>query len=163
MPKTTTKKDDRPTAPAPDPAADAATPAGTTLARAHERYGWALVAAGVAAGTAVESLLGFKSAAFLLDPLRRELWTIAHFHAAFLGIVNLAYARGADAGALSAGARVACSRAMRIGSLLLPAGFFLGGLSHFEGDPGIGILLSPVGALLVVTAAVVRAVYARRG
>ena len=34
--------------------------------------------------------------------------------------------------------------------MLLPAGFLLGGLVIHDGDPGIGVLLVPVGALLLL-------------
>ena len=145
------------------PAQDAVAPRAAALGPAHERFGWLLLAVGVAFGTFVESLLGFKSASFLLDPIRRELWTMAHFHAAFLGLANLVYARFADGGGVPERARRSISRALRAGSLLLPLGFLLGGVRHFEGDPGVGILLVPVGALLVVAAAIARAVYAHRG
>ena len=36
--------------------------------------------------------------------------------------------------------------------LLLPAGFFLGGIGHSEVDPGAGVLLVPVGAALMLVA-----------
>src|SRR5919202_447006 len=36
--------------------------------------------------------------------------------------------------------------------LLLPAGFFLGGVGHTEVDPSPGVLLVPVGALLLLLA-----------
>ena len=35
-------------------------------------------------------------------------------------------------------------------ALLLPAGFFLGGVVIHDGDSGLGILLVPVGALLLL-------------
>jgi hypothetical protein len=34
----------------------------------------------------------------------------------------------------------------------MPGGFFLGGLVFYGGDPGLGILLLPVGALLLLLA-----------
>ena len=37
-----------------------------------------------------------------------------------------------------------------LGSASLPLGFLLGGIGHPEGDPSLGILLAPVGALLVL-------------
>jgi hypothetical protein len=36
--------------------------------------------------------------------------------------------------------------------VLIPLGFFLGGVSHSEGDPSQGILLVPLGALLLFLA-----------
>ena len=37
-------------------------------------------------------------------------------------------------------------------SVLLPGGFFLGGIAFYSGDPGLGVLLVPVGAVLLLTA-----------
>ena len=37
-------------------------------------------------------------------------------------------------------------------SILMPAGFFLGGLFIYSGDPGLGILLVPVGGALLLAA-----------
>jgi hypothetical protein len=44
--------------------------------------------------------------------------------------------------------------AIRWGAVLMPLGFFLGGVLNSEGDPSLGILLVPVGALLLVIALV---------
>src|SRR5690606_12227628 len=45
------------------------------------------------------------------------------------------------------------SVSLDLASLLLPLGFFLGGLWHYAGDPGLGVLLVPVGGALLVVAA----------
>ena len=49
-------------------------------------------------------------------------------------------------------ARVAAM--IRWGAVLMPVGFFLGGVLNSEGDPSLGILLVPAGALLLVVALV---------
>jgi hypothetical protein len=126
----------------------------TGLERAHRRFGWTALFVALAFGTVVEGLHGFKTSGYLLDPIRREMWTLAHFHAAALAIVNLVYVRWA--------ARRGASRALLWGSALLPLGFFLGGIAPYEGDPGIGIVVAPVGALLVLYAAGVHALAAWR-
>ena len=41
---------------------------------------------------------------------------------------------------------------MNCAFLLIPGGFLLGGLATYGGDPGIGILLVPVGALMLLAA-----------
>ena len=126
-----------------------------TLARRHRRFGWTALLTWLCAGLLLEMFHGFKLGGYLLDPLRREMWTLAHFHGALLSVVNLAYVRWADEPELSAAARERASRALIAGSILLPVGFALGGMFHYEGDPGIGIFLAPVGAAaLVVTAAI---------
>ena len=132
----------------PSPSPSEASP----LRRAHLRLGWPLLLSGVLAGVTLEGLLGFKWTALLGDPLRRELLALAHFHAGLLGLVNLVYAGYADSPGLGERARRAASRALRLGSLCLPSGFLLGGLWHPEGDPGLGIVLVPVGAVAIAVA-----------
>ena len=39
---------------------------------------------------------------------------------------------------------------LRVGAILLPGGFLLGGLHIYDGDPGLGIVLAPIGALAFV-------------
>jgi hypothetical protein len=127
------------------------------LRRAHLRLGWLSLLVGVLAGVTTEGLLGFKWPALVGDPLRRELLSLAHFHAGLLGLVNLVYAGFAEIPGLGERARRAASRALLLGSLCLPAGFLLGGLWHPEGDPGLGIVLVPLGALGVAIALALQA------
>jgi hypothetical protein len=42
------------------------------------------------------------------------------------------------------------SRLLVGATILLPSGFFLGGVSFYAGDPGLGILLLPVGATMLL-------------
>lgn len=126
-----------------------ATEKGTT-ALIHRRYGWSALFVFMIMGTVLEGLLGFKSEELLLDPLRRELWSLAHFHGALLALINLVYTQWADSPELPEGRRRTASTTLVIGSIAMPLGFFLGGLSHPEGDPGIGIFLVPIGALLLL-------------
>ena len=44
------------------------------------------------------------------------------------------------------------SRALVAAGVLLPLGFFLGGLVYYGGDPGLGIVLVPIGAILLIAA-----------
>ena len=68
---------------------------GGMLERAHLRFGWTALFVALAFGTAIEALHGVKASSYLLEPMRREMWTLAHFHAATLAIVNLVYAKWA--------------------------------------------------------------------
>lgn len=107
----------------------------------------------MAFGTLIESFLGFRAEA-LRDELRREMWSLAHFHGAMLGLINIVYARYAQ--------QSLASSFLIAGSLLMPFGFLTGGMWHPEGDPGIGIVLVPIGALCVIIAAGERAAAAWR-
>lgn len=129
----------------------------SALERAHLRLGWLLLLVGVVGGVVAEGLLGFKWPGILGDALRRELLRLAHFHAGLLGLVNLVYARFGEAPGLSERTRRAASRALLWGSLCLPLGFLLGGLWHPEGDPGLGIVLVPLGAIGIAYALGVQA------
>lgn len=81
---------------------------------------------------------------------RRLMWTLAHVHGTLLGIVHLAFALTLSI--LKPDSREKCAKAslcLRGAGVLLPGGFFLGGAWVYGGDPGLGILLVPVGALLL--------------
>ena len=58
---------------------------------------------------------------------------------------------------MAATRRAAVARDLVRGAILLPLGFFLGGVLNREGDPSLGIVLVPLGALFLL-AALVRAV-----
>ncbi len=115
------------------------------LARTHMRFGWWALLVYLTLGIGLETLHGFKVQWYLdlANATRRMLWTLAHAHGVLLAIVNLVYARAA--GRPSRWQPVA-SRMLRTATMLLPCGFLLGGIGAQGGDPGLGILLVPVGA-----------------
>ena len=51
---------------------------------------------------------------------------------------------------------------MKIASVLLPGGFFIGGFFIYDGDPGLGVFVVPVGALSLLIAVVLISLGARR-
>jgi hypothetical protein len=125
------------------------------LARHHHRVGWSALLVFVIAGLVLESLQGLR-AGFYVDAdveTRRTMFRLAHAHGALLALVNVAFAAGVRSGLLVdlAGA-TRTSRLLVFGSLTVPVGFFLGGVWFFDGDPGLGIVLVPVGALALVAA-----------
>jgi hypothetical protein len=80
----------------------------------------------------------------------RLLLRLAHAHGVLLGVVNICFALSIPHRAIrSEPWEVWISRCVLLGSGLLPAGFLLGGVVVFGGDPNPSILLSPVGALLL--------------
>ena len=106
-------------------------------------------------GLFLEALHGFK-AGFYLDAsseARRLMWTLAHAHGTLLAVVNLAFAAYLKARIDWPPLQLKlASRSLMAGSILLPAGFFFGGFFIYDGDPGLLIYLSPVGALLLIVA-----------
>jgi len=131
------------------PAAKTTDPAiGKTL-----RTGWLLLAIGLPFGVTLEAFHGFKVQAYLASDMRREMWRLAHAHGTLLGILCLVSAALADAHVPQA-IRPRVMAMIRWGAVLMPLGFFLGGVLNSEGDPSLGILLVPPGALLLVVALV---------
>ena len=125
-------------------------------ARRHLRFGWWSLLAFATLGLVLESLHGFKVRAYLdvSNETRRLMWTLAHAHGTLLAVVHIVF--GLTVGTfpdLSARNLRLISTSLRAASILLPGGFFLGGIAFYSGDPGLGVLLVPVGAVLLLTAA----------
>ena len=125
------------------------------LAGRHHLVGWIGLLIFLSLGGFLEGLHGFKVGAYL-DPghrLRRELWTLAHAHGALLSLVQIAFAVGLLHFGRWSEARLKLASFFLIDSVvLIPLGFFLGGLEHTESDPSAGVLLVPLGALLLMFA-----------
>lgn len=134
------------------------------LARCHLRWGWTALLVFAVLGLALETLHGFKVRAYLdvSNDTRRLMWTLAHAHGALLGVLNVLYGVTVS-GFAGAEPDVLTSRALRLAAVLLPAGFFLGGVNPYGGDPGLGVLLVPAGAaaLIVALARIVRDAWAK--
>lgn len=121
----------------------------------HLRFGWWSMLLFAALGLALELMHSFKLGLYLdvSNETRRFMWTLAHAHGVLLGLVHVGFAATLHTGILSGfrSLRLA-SNCMVSASILLPGGFFAGGLVVHGGDPGLGILAVPVGALLLLTA-----------
>ncbi|HKT82171.1 MAG TPA: hypothetical protein VJP86_18205 [Vicinamibacterales bacterium] len=123
--------------------------------RRHLRIGWWTLLIFAALGFLLETLHGFKVRAYLdaSNETRRLMWTLAHAHGTLLAIVHLAYAFTLRATSETSFRQAPIvSRSLVGASILLPGGFFLGGIRFYAGDPGIGVLLVPVGAALLLVA-----------
>lgn len=133
--------------------------------RRHLRAGWWTLAVFIALGAVLESLHGFKVAMYLntSNETRRLLWTLAHAHGTLLGLLNIAFACTVSLcpGRAFSSLRIA-SGSLLAATVLLPAGFFLGGVYISEGDPGLAITLVPPGAVLLLVAVVLTAVEVTR-
>jgi len=118
----------------------------------HLRVGWASLLLFTTLGTLLEMLHAFKVPWYLgvASESRRFLWTLAHAHGTALGLVNLALA--AVCHLLPGRLPPTASVSLIVGTLLVPAGFFVGGWFVHGGDPGLGAVLIPVGALFVLLA-----------
>lgn len=126
-----------------------------SLSRQHLRFGWWWLFGFAGLGLTLETMHGLKLGWYVDVPneTRRLMWTLAHAHGALLGLINVAF------GLTLRGTPSWPERAMRLasacllgGSVLVPGGFFFGGLVIHSGDPGLGILLLPLGGLLLLVA-----------
>jgi hypothetical protein len=80
------------------------------------------------------------------------MWTLAHAHGVGLALVHLLFALSLPALPAEPARDRLASRCLIAASVLLPGGFFAGGLVYYSGDPGPAILLVPVGAVLLLVA-----------
>jgi hypothetical protein len=119
----------------------------------HRTWGWGCLALFATIGLLLETLHGFKLAAFVDHETRRTMWRLAHAHGAMLGLVHLGFASQLASAAGLVGERAnGVSLALRIATICMPAGFALGGAWYFDGDPGLGIALVPVGGVALIYA-----------
>jgi len=125
------------------------------IARRHQIVGWWGLFVFLALGFALETMHGFKMG-FYLDPehrLRRLLWTLAHAHGTLLALVQITFAFTVGSLGRWTERRLKLVSFLLIdGLVLLPVGFFLGGIGHTEVDPSMGVLLVPIGAVLLLIA-----------
>jgi uncharacterized membrane protein len=129
------------------------TPRSQTIKKnAHRnlRFGWWSLLVFLSLGGALETLHGFKIGWYVDvgNETRRLMFTLAHAHGTLLALINIAAgltARKVDRFEL----RPSVSCALIWAAVLLPAGFFLGGIVIYDGDPGLGVWLVPVGAILL--------------
>jgi hypothetical protein len=123
--------------------------------RRHLRFGWWSLLVFATLGLTLETLLGFKLRAYVdvSNDTRRLLWRLAHAHGTLLAVVHVVFGLMLRAAPELAPSRVSTVSASLVGaSVLLPGGFFLGGVVFYAGDPGLGVLLVPVGALMLLLA-----------
>jgi hypothetical protein len=136
------------------------------LARRHHLIGWWGLLVFLSLGIALETLLGFKVGLYLdkAHAWRRELWRLAHAHGTLLSLVHLAFAAGLGTFGRWTQQRLKLASFFLLDALLLlPLGFFLGGIGHTEVDPSPGVLLVPIGALLLLAAVALTAWSASQG
>jgi len=114
------------------------------------RFGWWSLLIFLLFGGALETLHGFKIGWYLDvgNEMRRLMFTLAHAHGTLLALVNIAAGLTARSVARF-DLRPSISSVLIWAAILLPGGFFLGGVVTYGGDPGLGVWLVPVGAILL--------------
>lgn len=127
------------------------------LVRAHLARGWLGLSVFVLLGIALEGLHAWKSSDYLGvgNETRRLMWTLAHAHGVGLSLVQLGFAASAFLAGDALAERLRTpARLLDGASLLIPLGFLLAGVAPYEADPGLAIVLVPIGALLLLAAGV---------
>ena len=88
------------------------------------------------------------------------MWTLAHAHGTLLSVIHIGFAATVwlvpDCPPRS---RKVASVALCLAGALIPLGFFLGGIGVNGGDPSLGILLLPAGAVLLFVAVLLTALH----
>jgi hypothetical protein len=114
------------------------------------RFGWWSLLVFLSLGGVLETLHGFKIGWYVDvgNEMRRLMFTLAHAHGTALALVNIvAGLTGRNLEHFQL--RPSVSFCLIWAALFFPIGFFLGGLVTYGGDPGLGIWLVPIGALLL--------------
>ena len=125
-------------------------PSGVEQANCNLRFGWWSLLVFLSLGGVLETLHGFKIGWYVDvgNETRRLMFTLAHAHGTVLALVNIAAGltvRMVERFTL----RPSVSFALIWAAILLPGGFFLGGIVIYDGDPGLGVWLVPIGAALL--------------
>src|SRR2546429_5968681 len=114
------------------------------------RFGWWSLLVFLSLGGAVEALHGLKVGWYVDvgNDMRRLMFTLAHAHGTALALVNIA--AGLTARSFkNFEMRRSTSLSLIWAGVLFPLGFFLGGVVTYGGDPGLGIWLVPIAALML--------------
>src|SRR5438270_2683941 len=114
------------------------------------RFGWWSLLVFLSLGGLLEIFHGFKIGWYVDvgNDIRRLMFTLAHAHGTAVGLVNIA--AGLTARQFKQfDLRSSVSISLIWAGILFPAGFFLGGVVSYGGDPGLGIWLVPIAALML--------------
>ena len=128
------------------------------------RFGWWALLVFLLGGFVLELLHGFKVSWYLAvaaEP-RRLMWQLAHAHGTLVALVNVAFGLTMRAMPHADAWVSRASPCLLSAAILLPGGFFLGGFGIRGGDPGLGVFLVPVGALVLAAGVAFAALALRR-
>src|SRR4029079_1365220 len=93
-------------------------------------FGWWRVLVFLTMGLLLETLHGIKLQAYVsvTNEMRRLMWTLAHAHGTLLGVLNLGFAFTVRTlNDWPGNSRALGSALLRAATILMPAGFFVGG------------------------------------
>lgn len=116
------------------------------LATRHLAAGWTGLGLVTLLGLLLEGLHAFKVPLYLdaAQATTRLMWRLAHAHLGVLSLTQLGFAFTLTRVPSS---WQTTSRWLLSGTILVPLGFLLGGVGAKGGDPGLGVVLLPPGAV----------------
>ena len=121
----------------------------SVLVRRHLQFAWWSLLCFLTLGIMLEAMHGLKVGWYLESAFqtRRLMLTLGHAHGTLLALVHAMFAASVFALPVDTKKwRRWASPCLMGASVLLPSGFFLGGIFIYDGDPGLGIFLVPLGA-----------------
>jgi hypothetical protein len=134
--------------------------------RLHLMLGFSALTLFIILGVVLESLHALKAPLYLdaENETRRLMWRLAHAHGTLIALLQLGvswlFAQLGESSFEKAAPLI--SRCFNASLLLLPTGFFLGGATAVDGDPGLGILLVPMGAVFLFAGALLSVLEIRK-
>ena len=136
-----------------NPVPSAADSNATPEERRHFRLGWWSLLVFVCLGIVLEGMLAFKAPWYVNvgdNETHRLMLRLGPAHGTLLSVLNIVFAGSLARLSLPARARALPSRCRAAATLRGPGGFILGGLVTHGPEPGLGIVLLPVGAILLL-------------
>ena len=136
-----------------NPVPSAADSNATPEERRHFRLGWWSLLVFVCLGIVLEGMLAFRVGWYMDvgdNETHRLMLRLGHAHGALLSVLNIVFAASLARLSLPAHARALASRCLAAATLLVPGGFILGGLVTHGPEPGLGLVLLPAGAILLL-------------
>jgi hypothetical protein len=99
-------------------------------------------------GLLLEGFIGFRVSAYMSNVVRRELFQLAHTHGTLLSLLFLVTVLALNNRLISMNS--ISLWVLRIGTILMPIGFLLGGIWIRGEEPNPLIFLAPIGGVMVI-------------
>jgi hypothetical protein len=122
--------------------------AAVTNVRSLLRQSFVGLAAWLSFGLLLEGFIGFRVSAYMSDLTRRELFQLAHTHGTLLSLLLLLCTLTISKQLVYPNKSAVL--ALRLGAILMPFGFLLGGIWTRGEEPNFLIFLAPIGGISVI-------------
>jgi vacuolar-type H+-ATPase subunit I/STV1 len=106
------------------------------------------IAAWMSFGLLLEGFIGFRVSGYMSVPIRREMFQLAHTHGTLLSLLLLVSTLTISKELVYPNKFATLS--LRIGTILMPLGFLLGGIQPNKDEPNALVFLAPIGGILVI-------------